>query len=255
MRVTKSEPRLTVTVVGEQPQEFEGGRLLLDQTNFPWEVVGYAEKEVTLRPLRSGMPTEVTEVWPYTSRIAVAQRNRILDYMSQIEACDYEIKTIFACAGDAIEPLEAIHRRDDPSVKQGTVFITAGGFLWGPLPISPLEKPARWPYPAVIKTTGRSVYVRPTGGNRCDVVSVPTNLVEPPPPQTPAEELVRNIEGILGIPPGGVSINLEWGEALAFATSAAELGWERAVALHFPRGLRLGFPTPGDVVDETRVRG
>jgi hypothetical protein len=253
MKVTKSEPRITLTVVGEQQREFEEPRVL-DQRGFPWEVVSYAETEVTLRPLRADMQWDVSEVWPYSARIAVAQRNRIFDYMAQIEACDFEIKTVFACAEDAIEPNEALRRKND-EVKAGTILITAGGFLWGPLPICPLEKPASWPYRAVTKATGRSVYVEPTGGNRCDVVSVPTDVTSQAPPKDAAEELVQNVHNILDIPPGGVRINLEWGEALAFARSAADLGWERAVALHFPKGLRLGFGHPGDLVDETRIRG
>jgi hypothetical protein len=125
MKVTKSEPRITLTVVGEQQREFEEPRVL-DQRGFPWEVVSYAETEVTLRPLRADMQWDVSEVWPYSARIAVAQRNRIFDYMAQIEACDFEIKTVFACAEDAIEPNEALRRKND-EVKAGTILITAYG--------------------------------------------------------------------------------------------------------------------------------
>ena len=285
MKIIKSEQRITLTVVGEQHREFEEPRVL-DQRGNPWEVVDFAEKaspnrpieevdllfnghvdqqaeggahngltEVTLRPLRADMPWDVSEVWPYSARLSVAQRNRILDYMSQIEACDFEIKTVFACAEDSIDLSAAIPRKND-QVKPGVVFITAGGFLWGPLPISPLEKAASWPYQAAIKTSGRSVYVEPVWVNRCDVISVPTDGVPLPEKSEDAvEQLYRNVGDALSVPPGSVRINLEWGEALAFARSAAELGWERAVALHFPKGLRLGIPSPGGVIDETLVRG
>jgi hypothetical protein len=242
MHVKKSEYRLFVTLDVTQPVPSK----MLDQSGFPWEFAfGTEAGQVGLKPLRNNPPTWADNLWDYEERLPVAQRTRVLDYMSQLEACDWPIKAVHMHADEKVDMLDSIPRVLDPTPSMGKVMIEAGGFTWGPLPITPLEVPLHWPFPGVIRGAERTVTIEPTGGNRVDVVSRPN---VPPPVKTTGDELAdkfsEDVEKTLGVTGGGVRINLEWGEALAFALSAAEMGWERAVALHFPRGLRLGVGMP-----------
>jgi len=238
MHVKKSEYRLVVTL---DDMQFVPGRLL-DQSGFPWECAGCQGKEVSLKPLRNNPPTWVKDLWAYEERLPVAQRNRVLDYMSQLEANDWQIEAVHMHADEKVEALDAIPRVLDPTPSMGKVMIEAGGFTWGPLPVTPLEMPLQGPFPGVIRGAERTVTIEPTGGNRVDVVSRPN---VPPPVKTTGDELAdkfsEDVEQLLGVTGGGVRINLEWTSALGFAKCAAMDGWEIAVATYFPMACGWGW--------------
>jgi len=195
---------------------------LLDGSGFPWEVAFTTEDgKVGLKPLRKEPPTEISAIYAYEERLPVVQRNRIYDYMSQIEALDFEVNTIFANEADRIESIGPL-KRDANEPPVGEVAITSGRFLWGPLALSPMEPPTKWPF----RARNEAVTLEPSYVGWYDVC--------------------RTLPG----QDGPLRINLPWHDAIGFARIAVEQGWDKAVATFLPYSARL---TTGP--EEMRIGG
>jgi len=216
--------------------EFDGNPGLpsrvLDQSGFPWEVVfsrgdpETGEVSVGIKPLRDkDAPTQVSELYPYSERLAVVHERRLYDYMSHIEAMDVAVAQVSTHPAYEVtlhSEIERMHVRDT-NVPQGFVMFSAHGFRWGPLPLSPLEEPTKWPFPAVSLGIAKEVTLKPCiAGTFYEVSS------------------------------GPLSIKLPWIDGVGFAHLLTTMSWEEAVAQMFPHGVRL--MTPG-TIDETECVG
>lgn len=206
--------RYTYTLVIEVPSDTPAlSNVVLDQDGFPWGIEFFNGGKVGLKPLRPNPPTEVSQIFNYDERKPVAVAKRIYDYIAALEALDWEIQTVFLHPDDAV-PLNLANRvKADEGATKGTVNITAGGFVWGPLPLSPMESPAKWPFPGY------------TGSPHVTL--------------TPSR-----YEGQYEIACGPYRLRMGWRDALEFARTVSAHGWDKAVAQHFPHGARL---TAGDM--------
>lgn len=223
----------TYTLVVELDDNPDFSNWALDHNGFPWEVVfskGDPETgNVTMgiKPLRETPPTEVWELYPYDERLPRVMEVRIYDYMASIEALDVPIMQIRTHPDDKVKltagaeiPRKHVETHD---VAMGFVEFSAFGFMWGPLPLSPMEKPPEWPFPAVSLADERYVTLTPTmGGTYYEVAC------------------------------GPLKINLPWHDGISFAHLLTKMSWEDAVQQKFPHGVRL--MRPGEI-DETQVSG
>lgn len=213
---------------------------LLDQDGFPWETVFSSGDPVTglvtmgIKPLRADPPSEVHEVFAWDERLPLVMARRVYDYMAHLEALDWRIDTIFTNPKNTIVlNFDRGRLATDTACPEGSVSITSGGFLWGPMPLLPLEPPAKWPFQAkAVSSTGKALTLKPTcGGQRMEV------------------SLALEESGAT------MSANLPWQDAIGFASMVSKEGWERAVATFYPHGVRLTGGRPGGEIDETQVGG
>lgn len=152
--------------------------------------------------------------------------SRAYDYITHLESLDWKIDTVAINPKDAI-PLH-LYTITDNSVPETFMVITAGGFVWGPLPLSPLEPPAKWPFQAKA-STGPPMTLKPCSKQRMEVTL------------TLKEAILRT--------------DLPWEIAIKFATAVTTEGWERAVALIFPHGARLTYEGPEKHNDRAEIHG
>jgi hypothetical protein len=190
---------------------------LLDQDGFPWQIVSSSEpNRVTIKPLRPDPPTTIREIFPWNERLSASMVSRAYDYIAHLDTVlDWKIEAVAVNPKDTI-PLH-LYTITDNSVPETFMVITAGGFVWGPLPLSPLEPPAKWPFQAEA-STGPPMTLKPCGRQRMEVTL------------TLKEAILRT--------------DLPWEIAIKFATAVTTEGWERAVALIFPHGARLTYEDP-----------
>lgn len=213
MNVTKC----TYTLVIEVPSDTATlSNTVLDQNGFPWGIEFFNGGKVGLKPLRPNPTTEVSQIFNYDERKPVAVATRIYDYIAALEALDWEVQTVFLHPDDNV-PLNLANRvKADEGATKGTVNITAGGFVWGPLPLSPMESPAKWPF------LGRGMV-----GQNQSMTLTPSRY-----------------EGQYEVSYPPYRLRMGWRDALEFARMVSEMGWDKAVAAKFPHGARL---TAGDM--------
>lgn len=236
MNVTKHEIRVVVTVDSEGPFPPQ----FLDSNGFPWATVHWARNEVTLAALREDYPAKVTSIFDYEERLPIANRDRALNYMSFIEAHDISILSLLAHASTPIQSWwTAKDFRRDILSNPNEIRLEGAGFIWGPLPLSPLKAPLQGPFRGITKGAGRKVIIESVCDTLVDVVSVPLEK------DLSKEDFIHEDETSLQ-PKGAMRLRMEWGDrALEFASHVADEGWEKAVRCHFPHGVRLGGSTPG----------
>ena len=202
--------------------EFEGNPGLpprvLDQSGFPWEVVfsrGDPDTDrvtVGIKPLREDAPTKVSKLYPYSERLPTVHGRRVYDYMASIQAMDVVVAQISMHPAHEIKlhpDVERCHVRDT-HVPEGYVMISADGFRWGPLSLSPTEAPTEWPFPAVAIGVAKEVTLKPCRGGTCYEVTA-----------------------------GLLSVDLPWIDGVSFAHMLMRMSWEEAVARMFPNGMRI----------------
>jgi hypothetical protein len=197
---------------------------LLDQDGFPWETVsskGVLEDhsiQIGIRPLRANAPTEVRELFCWDERLPTAMAHRVYDAMAHLEAIDWQITTVFVNPKDTM-PLNVNVGclSKEESCPEGHVMFSAGGFTWGPLPLSPLVSPPRWPFPGHTQAGARA-----------------TTLTLTPSPSGHHLKASLSLGG-----QAALYVDLPWQDAIGFASLASKEGWEKATAMFYPHGARI----------------
>jgi hypothetical protein len=175
----KRIPGIVVTLTdGTLPTPTD--KVLLDSEGFPWLVDSINGNDIRIVPAREPSPQEVYELVPFDVGAPRAKFNRLVDYMSCVEALDLEIKEVQISPDTVL----AGYPKEFP-----TSLCTSGHMLgldevvlvtnhdgyhvsWGPLPLSPMKTRVPWPFAASITSSVRRVFMEPQGKGHGSTVRV-----------------------------------------------------------------------------------
>ena len=227
-RIDVEEQSTLVRVTQSNGLPINQGVQFLDQSGFPWEVHTSSDTEILLRPMRK-RPTQhhkVSGLVPYDDGFNDCYLDRIVDYMSTIEALDREIKQIKTeFVGDNWRTgkfngwfdnsdLAKTNFIQDPSLPKNTVVITdCTGVAWGPLICDPMSKPKEWPF----KGRLGNIKIKPMGRRGTGLGSEFNWLVELEP----------------------LAVEVDQGQMWSVIETLNSEGWMNMIRAIFPGGLKL----------------